>query len=53
MDVLEADLIMVLTALCRLAGRRMAGSENDLYIAAGRHLASDILLKVCCCLKTM
>lgn len=46
-DVLEADLIMVLTALCRLAGRRMAGSESDVYIAAGRHLAADILLKVC------
>eukprot|EP00892_Ulva_mutabilis_P008052 jgi/Ulvmu1/5619/UM023_0158.1 len=45
-DVLEADLIMVLTALCRLAGRRMPGSENDVYISAGRHLASDILLKV-------
>lgn len=46
-DVLEADLIMVMTALCRLAGRRMAGSESDVYVAAGRHLASDILLKVC------
>lgn len=45
-DVLEADLIVVLTALCRLAGRRMAGSDSDVYIAAGRHLASDILLKV-------
>ena len=45
-DVLEADLIMVLTALCRLASRRMSGSESDVYIAAGRHLASDILLKV-------
>lgn len=45
-DVLEADLIMVLTALCRIAGRRMGGSDDDVYIVAGRHLASDILLKV-------
>ena len=46
MDVLEADLIVLMSALCRLAARRQAGTDADLYVKAGKKLASDILMKV-------
>lgn len=45
-DVLEADLIVLMSALCRLAARRRAGTDADLYVKAGKKLASDILMKV-------
>ena len=45
-DVLEADLIVLMSALCRLAARRQAGTDADLYVKAGKKLASDILMKV-------
>lgn len=47
-DVLEADLIVLMNALCRLAARRQSGTDADLYVKAGKKLASDILMKVLC-----
>jgi hypothetical protein len=47
-DVLEADMVVLLVALCRLAARQttaVRGQEN-VYVTAGKFLASDILLRV-------
>ena len=44
--MLEADLIVLMSALCRLAARRQAGTDADVYVKAGKKLASDILMKV-------
>ena len=48
LDVLEADVVAILAALCRLAARQPApaGDEAAAYIAAGKLLAADVLLKV-------
>ena len=48
LDVLEADVIAVLAALCRLAARQAAPAQDEAaaYVLAGKHLAADVLLRV-------
>jgi hypothetical protein len=46
LDVLEADVVVLLVALCRLAARQGAAhGEANVYVTAGKFLASDILLR--------
>lgn len=48
LDVLEADVVVLISALCRLAARLPADPVSDgaRYVMAGKHLAADILLQV-------
>jgi hypothetical protein len=48
LDVLEADVVVMLSALCRLAARQAGdvGDDTAPYIIAGKRLAAELLLQV-------
>lgn len=48
LDVLEADVVVVLSALCKLAAREVLGvrDDADVYVLSGKHLALELLSKV-------
>jgi Guanine nucleotide exchange factor in Golgi transport N-terminal len=48
LDVLEADVVSMLAALCRLVARQpgLPTDEAFSYITASKHLAADVLLRV-------